>query len=54
VVGTRVVRWNPAVIEAGGLSPICPVIALDAALDAVDWVAAGTIEPGHPLFHWAR
>jgi PTS system glucose-specific IIA component len=53
-VGTPVVRWNPAEIEAGGLSPICPVIALDAPLDAVDWVAAGAIEPGRPLFHWAR
>src|SRR4029077_1767450 len=29
-VWTPVIRWTPAEIEAGGLSPICPVIALDA------------------------
>jgi PTS system glucose-specific IIA component len=52
-VGTPVIRWNPAEIEAGGLSPICPVIALDAPPAAVDSVAAGPIEPGRPLFHWA-
>jgi len=52
-VGTPVIRWNPAEIEAGGLSPICPVIALDAPPDAVDSVAAGPIEPGRPLFHWS-
>jgi PTS system glucose-specific IIA component len=51
-VGTPVIRWNPAQIEAGGLSPICPVIALDAAVDMVDSVAAGAIEPGRTLFHW--
>jgi PTS system N-acetylglucosamine-specific IIA component len=50
--GDPVIRWNPAEIEAGGLSPICPVIALDAAATAVDDVAAGTITPGATLFHW--
>lgn len=50
--GDPVIRWNPAEIEAGGLSPICPVIALDAALTAVDSVAAGEIAPGATLFHW--
>jgi PTS system glucose-specific IIA component len=50
--GAPVIRWNPAEIEAGGLSPICPVIALDAALTAVDSVAAGEVVPGAVLFHW--
>lgn len=50
--GAPVIRWNPAEIEAGGLSPICPVIALDADAAAVDAVAAGEIGPGVPLFHW--
>jgi sugar PTS system EIIA component len=50
--GDPVIRWNPAEIEAGGLSPICPVIALDAAPAAVDSVAAGAIAPGAALFHW--
>lgn len=52
VAGTAVVRWNPAEIEARGLSPICPVIALDAAAAAVGSVAAGAIEPGRTLFQW--
>jgi sugar PTS system EIIA component len=50
--GAPVIRWNPAEIEAGGLSPICPVIALDAAIAAVDTVATGAISPGATLFHW--
>ena len=51
--GTPVVRWNPAEIEAGGLSPVCPVIALDAEATAVGAVAVGPIEPGRTLFQWA-
>jgi PTS system N-acetylglucosamine-specific IIA component len=51
-VGAPVIRWNPAEIEAGGLSPICPVIALDAAAAAVGEVASGAVEPGTTLFRW--
>jgi PTS system N-acetylglucosamine-specific IIA component len=51
-VGAPMIRWNPAEIEARGLSPICPVIALDGAVDAVDWVASGPVSAGDPLFHW--
>ena len=51
--GTPVVRWNPAEIEARGLSPVCPVIALDAEVAAVGAVAVGSIEPGRTLFRWA-
>lgn len=50
--GDPVIRWNPAEIEAGGLSPICPVIALDAEATAVDDVATGAIAHGATLFHW--
>ncbi|HZP50660.1 PTS glucose transporter subunit IIA [Actinocrinis sp.] len=50
--GAPVVRWNPAEIEARGLSPVCPVIALDAETAAVGAVAAGPIEPGRTLFQW--
>jgi sugar PTS system EIIA component len=50
--GTPVVRWNPAEVEAGGLSPVCPVIALDAPAGSVDGVASGIIGPGSTLFHW--
>ena len=51
--GTPVVRWNPAQIAARGLSPVCPVIALDAEAAAVGSVAVGPIEPGRALFRWA-
>ncbi len=33
--GQPVVGWNPAAIEAGGRSPICAVVALDANADAL-------------------
>jgi glucose-specific phosphotransferase system IIA component len=53
--GTAVLRWNPADVEAGGRSPVCPVIALDAGSDAVldpepvgRWLTAG-----ERLFTWA-
>ncbi|MGH6655982.1 MAG: PTS sugar transporter subunit IIA [Actinocrinis sp.] len=51
--GQPVIRWDPAQIEARGMSPICPVIALDAAPDAVGRVASGEVEPGAPLFYWS-
>jgi sugar PTS system EIIA component len=51
--GDPVIRWNPAEIEQRGLSPVCPVIALDATATAVGSVAAGAIEPGRTLFRWA-
>ncbi|GAB3673267.1 PTS glucose transporter subunit IIA [Actinocorallia lasiicapitis] len=46
--GEPVTRWDLA--ELGGLSPLCPVIALEAAaiLDA----ATGTVQAGDPLFVW--
>lgn len=50
--GTPVIRWNPAEVEASGLSPVCPVIALDAPIEAVEGVARGAIEPGSALFRW--
>ncbi|HEV3169358.1 MAG TPA: PTS glucose transporter subunit IIA [Actinocrinis sp.] len=50
--GTPVIRWDPVRVEAGGMSPVCPVIALDALADAVSEVALGPIEPCRPLFRW--
>ena len=53
-IGDPVVSWNPAEVEAGGRSPICPVVALGGKPEAVTplvtpgtWVAAGD-----PLFLW--
>jgi PTS system N-acetylglucosamine-specific IIA component len=51
--GTPVIWWDPARVEADGMSPVCPVIALDAALHAVADVTLGRIEPGLELFRWS-
>ena len=53
--GDVVVSWNPADVQAGGRSPICPVVALEAKPEAVTAsVAPGTtVRAGEPLFVWA-
>ncbi|QKW38978.1 PTS glucose transporter subunit IIA [Actinomadura sp. NAK00032] len=52
--GQPVVGWNPAVIEAGGRSPICAVVALDANADALSDVAeSGEVTKGAELFTWS-
>jgi PTS system N-acetylglucosamine-specific IIA component len=55
--GQPVIRWNPAEVESAGLSPVCPVIALDAGHAAVDAVsvsvALGAVSAGDRLFTWA-
>jgi glucose-specific phosphotransferase system IIA component len=52
--GDVVVSWTPADVEAGGRSPICPVVALEAKPETVTpLVAAGTtVRAGEPLFVW--
>lgn len=53
--GDVLVSWDPAAVEAGGRSPICPVVALDAAEDALYELAEeGEIKPADPLFVWRR
>lgn len=53
VAGGPVVGWNAARIEAGGRSPVCPVVALDAAPEAVSRLAAdGVVPAGAELFGW--
>ena len=52
--GRPVVGWDPAVIEAGGRSPICAVVALDAGADALsDVVESGEVTKGDELFTWS-
>ncbi|MCT9928864.1 PTS glucose transporter subunit IIA [Planotetraspora sp. A-T 1434] len=51
--GQPVVAWNPASVEAGGRSPVCPVVALDASADAVHVLAEGSVSAGDELFQWA-
>ena len=51
--GAPVVRWNPDEIEAGGRSPVCAVVALDASADALsDVVESGDVRSGDELFVW--
>jgi PTS system glucose-specific IIA component len=52
-VGTPVIAWDPAAVEASGRSPICPVIALDAAAGAISLSAVGErVDAGAKLFRW--
>jgi PTS system N-acetylglucosamine-specific IIA component len=51
--GQPIIKWNPADVEARGLSPVCPVVALDAAEGSVGELALGHVGPGAPLFVWS-
>lgn len=48
--GDPIIRWRPGDVAAAGLSPVCPVVALDAA--TVADIAAGAIGAGDTLFTW--
>lgn len=53
--GDAIVDWDPSAVEAGGRSPICPVVALDASADALSGLRHdGDIPAGEPLFTWER
>ncbi|ONI90207.1 PTS glucose transporter subunit IIA [Saccharothrix sp. ALI-22-I] len=52
--GQPVVTWDPAEVEAAGFSPICPVIALDAAPEVLLDQAGGPVVAGDALFSWQR
>ncbi len=53
--GDVVVSWDPAAVDAGGRSPVCPVVALQADGAALrHLVAAGDeVRTGQPLFEWS-
>ncbi|WP_432930313.1 PTS sugar transporter subunit IIA [Microbispora sp. CA-135349] len=51
--GRPVVAWDPAAVEAGGRSPVCPVVALDAAAGSIGGVAEGVVNAGDDLFEWS-
>lgn len=54
-VGDPIVSWNPADVEASGLSPVCPIVALDASAEALSGlVETGEVAIGSPLFIWDR
>lgn len=51
--GEPIVRWDPAEVEHAGYSAICPVVALDAARNAlIELAAPGDITAGELLFIW--
>ncbi|MQA84968.1 MAG: PTS glucose transporter subunit IIA [Streptosporangiales bacterium] len=51
--GRPLVRWDPAAVESGGRSPICPVVALDAEPDRLaHLVESGQVVTGDELFTW--
>lgn len=53
--GTAMVRWDPAAVEAGGLSPVIPVCVMGGPAGAVPAPAAGTdAVVGSVLFTWPR
>jgi len=53
--GEPVVSWEPAKVEAGGRSPVCPVVALQGAPDAVSPLATvgASVTAGDPLLEWS-
>ncbi|MFF7215468.1 PTS glucose transporter subunit IIA [Streptomyces sp. NPDC008238] len=51
--GQEMVRWDPAAVEAAGKSPVCPVVALEAAAEALTGlVQDGEVTTGATLFSW--
>jgi PTS system N-acetylglucosamine-specific IIA component len=53
--GDPVVAWDPAEIERGGRSAICPVVALDATpADLDNLIESGQVATGSQIFVWDR
>lgn len=51
--GQTLISWDPAAVEAGGRSPVCPVVALDAPADVVSTtLTEGDVSRGDELFQW--
>lgn len=55
VAGDLVVTWDPAVVEQGGRSPVCPVVALQGADGDVRGIVApgASVHSGEPLLVWS-
>lgn len=54
--GQQVVSWRPSAVAAGGRSPVCPVVALQAEASAVRGLVepGGHVDVGVPLLEWDR
>jgi PTS system glucose-specific IIA component len=48
--GAPIVRWDPAAVEAGGRSPIVPVVVMDSAPDSVHGAVTGAVHVGQEIF----
>jgi len=53
--GDVVVSWDPAAIEAGGRSPICPVVALEGKPGCLTPLVdlGASVRAGEALFEWS-
>ncbi|MFC4556192.1 PTS sugar transporter subunit IIA [Georgenia faecalis] len=54
-VGQKLVTWDPAEIEAGGRSPVCPVVGLEGSAEAVRLSVepGATVRAADALLTWA-
>lgn len=54
VAGQVLVVWDPAAVEAGGRSAVCPVVALDAAPGSLSRQArpGDEVVAGEPFLEW--
>jgi sugar PTS system EIIA component len=50
--GDPVARWHPQRVIDAGLSPVCPVIALEADPEVISTIAEGPVVAGADLFTW--
>ncbi len=52
--GDDIISWDPGQVEAGGRSPICPVVALQGQPADVTPLAevGSTVDAGDPLLEW--
>lgn len=50
--GDAIVTWNPSDVADHGLSPVVPVIALDAAEEEVAVTATGAVQQGDEVLSW--
>lgn len=53
--GEAVVTWNPAAVEADGLNPIVPIVALQATARVITALAepGEAVAGGDPLLEWS-
>ena len=53
--GQVLVTWDPAAVDAGGRSPVCPVVALDGQPDALSRLVepGDDVTAGAPFLEWA-